>query len=810
MASCSTGAFHSVVLSRSGIVHSFGKNDKGQLGLGSNQSSKVPQQIRSLLNIIQISCGEFFTICVDRSGKVWGFGANDYGQLGIGNNANQTLPQEVLGIPPISNVSCGFNHTLCITQMQELWSFGNNEYHQLCLVDKKAVPFLPNQTEFNDIVSISAGCQYSMFQTKNGEIYSCGNGSDGRLGIGSTSTTKQPTPIELPSKICQFSCGYRHALFLNEEGTVYGCGYGTGIGSTEQSRLYKISIQPKIKFIAALHSSSIFIDRDNYCWSLGYGGYGQLGNGSTSSSSTPIKIPGLENITNVSSSGSNSNHVIATDKTGQIYSFGNNGNGQLGVNDFSTKNSPTKLDAKYSQILKPFKEKLGEFESLSKIMKWDSNQKQQMIKLNSHIASEKNKMEKNKDRFQKKNQSKPFNSFETWKQADQQLNAFIQDSKTQLNTSKQEKQKIENELKALELELNDLKQKIKVIEEKMPIKFEMLEQMECYIDNLDKDFNILEQMKESTSFFSENENEIECDLKTLFDQKLIEEFDVEESSLVLWEMGLPHFQSIFEKEKIEFSSLCISCNLNTAELLEQVGFNQRDICCLLFFKDYLSKVGYLTPNEMNKLQNEEEDKEKYRCAVCEHNTPEETILLLKEYDIQLGDIIVRENWSVPLLLHAKLSTFGLKLTTPEGKSFSRVMRELKQIHQSHLKQLSNYNLKSSLGKRKRLDAPILPPKKIPKKQDEPREDIEMSLSSKFPTDIKGKTFSVTTRGNVTHSIKQIKQAIDKGEGFCSSKISKQTDYVICDPEFEGNKRLIALCKRDNITIATEDILTNFY
>ena len=226
-------------------------------------------------------------------------------------------------------------------------------------------------------------------------------------------------------------------------------------------------------------------------------------------------------------------------------------------------------------------------------------------------------------------------------------------------------------------------------------------------------------MKENTSFFSENENFMESELKTLFDQKSIEEFDVEESSLVLWEMGLPHCQSIFEQGKIEFSSLCMSRDLNTAELLEEFEINQRDICCLLFFKDYLSKVGYLTPNEMNKLQNEDEDKEKYRCAVCEHNTPEETILLLKEYDIKLDDIdiIVRENWNVPLLLHAKLSTFGLKLTTPEGKSFTKKMRDLNQIHQSHLKQLPNYNSKSSLGKRKHLDVSISSPKKIPKTND---------------------------------------------------------------------------------------------
>ena len=447
MLSCATGGNHSVILSKkSGIVFSFGQNDKGQLGLGTNKNFNVPQHVPSLLNIVQISCGQSFAVCLDRSGKLWGFGANDSGQLGIGNNANQTVPQEVPTIPPVSNVSCGYNHTLCITQKQELWSFGNNDYHQLCLIDKEVVPFLPNQSEYTDIVSISAGRDYSMFQKKNGEIYSCGTGSDGRLGIGSSSTTKQPTLINLPSRITQFCCGYSHALFLDEEGIVYGCGNGIGIGSRNQSRLYRISIQPKIKFIAALERCSIFIDKENYCWSLGYNGYGQLGNGSTSNSSTPIKIPGLENITNVSSTGSLSYHVIVSDKTGQIYSFGNNDDGQLGVNDNSRKTSPTKLEAKYSQILKPFKQEFCEFESISKIMKWNESQKQQMIKLNSKITSEKNKMESNSEQFQKQNQSKPFNAFETWKQADQQLNTYINSSKTQLNAKKTRKTKYRNRI----------------------------------------------------------------------------------------------------------------------------------------------------------------------------------------------------------------------------------------------------------------------------------------------------------------------------------------------------------------------------
>ena len=94
--------------------------------------------------------------------------------------------------------------------------------------------------------------------------------------------------------------------------------------------------------------------------------------------------------------------------------------------------------------------------------------------------------------------------------------------------------------------------------------------------------------------------------------------------------------------------------------------------------------------------------------------------------------------------------------------------------------------------------------------EESEEDIEMSLSSNFPTDIKGKTFCVTTKGTMTRSKKEIQQAIEKGEGVFSVKLTKHCDYLICDPEFEGNEKTIAAAKKANITVETEDFLTNFY
>ena len=82
---CAIGAYHTITLSDDGVVNSFGQNNEGQLGLGHNQTTKLPTPIPNLPKIKQIACGTFFTVCVDFEEFIWSFGKNIAGQLGTGN-----------------------------------------------------------------------------------------------------------------------------------------------------------------------------------------------------------------------------------------------------------------------------------------------------------------------------------------------------------------------------------------------------------------------------------------------------------------------------------------------------------------------------------------------------------------------------------------------------------------------------------------------------------------------------------------------------------------------------------------------------
>ena len=68
---CASGQFHTITLSDDGIVHSFGRNKEGALGLGHNNHVSLPTPIPNLPKINMISCGGFSTVCVDFEGFIW-------------------------------------------------------------------------------------------------------------------------------------------------------------------------------------------------------------------------------------------------------------------------------------------------------------------------------------------------------------------------------------------------------------------------------------------------------------------------------------------------------------------------------------------------------------------------------------------------------------------------------------------------------------------------------------------------------------------------------------------------------------------
>ena len=353
--SCACGGEHTITLSDDGTAYSFGRNKKGQLGLGHNNDVSLPTPIPNLPKIKMVSCGSLFSVCLDHEGFIWSFGKNNVGQLGTGNSFSFNIPQKIEDIPPVLSVSCGSHHILIITNDSNLWSCGKNLYGQLFLGDN-SYRSKPQQTSFSNISKVSAGNDHSLIQNDKGEIFACGNNKYGQCGLGhfDYSLTSSIIP-NLPSNIVHFVCGSEQNLFLDSDGNVFSVGnnwFGSlGLGhNTHQNELNKIPNIPPIKVISCVGLSCYLIDFEGNLWTFGANSHWQLCHGDKTHKIIPKIVNTLKDIQQISY-GCCGEHFFAKNSQNQIFAVGNNIKEQLGTGDTQRMISiPTGLNSQYSTI----------------------------------------------------------------------------------------------------------------------------------------------------------------------------------------------------------------------------------------------------------------------------------------------------------------------------------------------------------------------------------------------------------------------------------------------------------------------------
>ncbi|XP_053920301.1 probable E3 ubiquitin-protein ligase HERC4 isoform X3 [Cuculus canorus] len=136
LAQIAAGGGHSVTVSLSGAVYSWGKNDFGQLGLGDTVDRDCPSYIGALEHwkTVFISCGADHTAVLSKEGLVCTFGAGGAGQLGHNSTRNELLPRVVAELwgARVSQVACGRQHTLVyVPLLDKVYSFGSGEEEKL-------------------------------------------------------------------------------------------------------------------------------------------------------------------------------------------------------------------------------------------------------------------------------------------------------------------------------------------------------------------------------------------------------------------------------------------------------------------------------------------------------------------------------------------------------------------------------------------------------------------------------------------------------------------------------------------------------
>eukprot|EP01122_Echinamoeba_exundans_P001742 TRINITY_DN11746_c0_g1_i1.p1 TRINITY_DN11746_c0_g1~~TRINITY_DN11746_c0_g1_i1.p1 ORF type:complete len:642 (+),score=82.50 TRINITY_DN11746_c0_g1_i1:117-1928(+) len=314
-------------------VWGFGNNSYFQLGFEEPEQYPQPSiidSLRSIERVAQISCGNSFTMILTSTGALYGMGRNNYYQIGHPEPNHYKRPQlvEALKNVHVSQVECGHEHTIALSSEGKVYGFGRNTQFQLANI--KSTSQQPHQIQALEgykVTQIACGSGFTMVVTSAGELFGFGQNSSGQLAY------KELAPQATPRLVAAFkdmrvervACGSVHTMVI-ANGKLYSfgsdsfgqTGLGTGANANPASVLPTLCTLYISKVVCGAYFTMVLTE-DGQVYAFGQNNNGQLGIGSNSNQGVPTVVP-IE--TDVVDLACGYNHALFLSEEGRVYGTG--------------------------------------------------------------------------------------------------------------------------------------------------------------------------------------------------------------------------------------------------------------------------------------------------------------------------------------------------------------------------------------------------------------------------------------------------------------------------------------------------------
>ncbi|MGW0806554.1 RCC1 domain-containing protein [Nonomuraea sp. NPDC002799] len=202
------GAGHSLAVTSDGRVLSWGYNNTGQLGIGNNDDSAVPVEVPlpDDVTVTAVDGGSAHSLALTSTGQMWSWGWNNYGQLGNNSTAQSNVPVRVQ-LPDgttVAAISGGHGwFSLAVESSGRLLAWGDNSYGQLGngTTTRSTVPIQAELPAGTAITAIAAGDDHVVALTSAGRVLTWGYNRYGQLGDGTVINSSLPVEVDLPADV---------------------------------------------------------------------------------------------------------------------------------------------------------------------------------------------------------------------------------------------------------------------------------------------------------------------------------------------------------------------------------------------------------------------------------------------------------------------------------------------------------------------------------------------------------------------------------------------------------------------------------
>jgi alpha-tubulin suppressor-like RCC1 family protein len=205
--------------------------------------------------LVSLVAGADHACALRAGGALACWGRNDAGQLGDGSRTARSMPVTVGGLGALRAVATGARHTCAATEAGDVYCWGADDAGQLGDGggDARTAPVLV--AGVTDAVGVAAGADFSCAVLRGGTAVCWGANGAGQLGDGGPRTSgRLPTPVFALSGVRTLSAHWQHVCTLRDDETLW-------------------------------------------CW--GAGGQGQVGDGMARDTTQPVRVTGLDAVTDV-------------------------------------------------------------------------------------------------------------------------------------------------------------------------------------------------------------------------------------------------------------------------------------------------------------------------------------------------------------------------------------------------------------------------------------------------------------------------------------------------------------------------------